>query len=198
MMTDVLTFENTYADKSLAGESSRFLKEVTPFLTRTNAEDGVQVQKSNDEFINTMRTLKLSSSVSIVQQKITSFTWHPNFSKLLLAAGDASGSIGKIFENVFSSAYFSPRMLMIDSSLIGFLDVEKQSEIESHMTPNRFVHVYDVHSSHVTGLTFDIYNPTRLLSTSKDGFVRLVDFTAEIFHPVIFTSTYFPMIGILF
>lgn len=59
----------------------------------------------------------------------------------------------------------------------GFWDIDHENDFRSR--------AYDVHTSHVTGLSFDKYNPLRLFSTSKDGFVRLLDFRSEVFDEVL-------------
>ena len=38
----------------------------------------------------------------------------------------------------------------------------------------------------MTGLSFDEYNPSRIFSTGRDGFVRLLDFRSEVFDEVWF------------
>lgn len=56
-------------------------------------------RKDISEFLGVMKTLELTSEgiVSVVRRKITSLAWHPNSDRLLLAAGDFYGSIGKYF-----------------------------------------------------------------------------------------------------
>lgn len=38
----------------------------------------------------------------------------------------------------------------------------------------------------MTGLSFDRYNPSRIFSSGRDGFVRLLDFRSEVFEEVLF------------
>ena len=38
----------------------------------------------------------------------------------------------------------------------------------------------------MTGLSFDRYNPSRIFSSGRDGFVRLLDFRSEVFDEVLF------------
>jgi len=49
---------------------------------------------------------------------------------------------------------------------------------------NQGVRVYDVHTAPVNCLSFDKFNPTRLLSTSYDGYIRCLDFHTSVFNEV--------------
>ena len=70
-------------------------------------------------------------------------------------------------------------MVQAYNLISGFWDIDCESEFQR-------TRIYDVHSSHVTGLSFDKFNPLRLLSTSQDGYVRLLDFRTEVFNEVLF------------
>ena len=53
---------------------------------------------------------------------------------------------------------------------------------------NQGVRAYKAHKQPVNCLSFDRFSPTRLLSTSYDGYVRCLDFhtQAKVFDEVIF------------
>lgn len=83
-------------DQSSLDESSIFVKEITPFLEKN--ESGVSGFVRNDlkEFVDLLKSFDVSTDDvnTVVPKKINSLAWHPNTSRLLLAVGDITGSIG--------------------------------------------------------------------------------------------------------
>lgn len=63
--------------------------------------------------------------------------------------------------------------------MAGFWDIDQHEDLHNG------VRAYDVHKKPVNCLSFDFFNPTRLLSTSYDGFVRRLDLKTNIFDEVL-------------
>ena len=91
----VVTLGNTYVDQSSVDDSSRFVSDITPFLEKD--ESSVSSPNDLNEFVNLVKSFDVSADgmVTVLPKKITSLCWHPNTSRLLLAVGDVTGSIGK-------------------------------------------------------------------------------------------------------
>lgn len=69
---------------------------------------------------------------------------------------------------------------MPPSSVLGFWDVDNIED------KRQGVRAFKVHSMPVNCLTFDKFNPTRLLSTSYDGYVRCLDFNSDKIDKVLY------------
>lgn len=161
-------------DQNSTEEFTKFVHELTFHLDKRESETRKRVPDDLCDFVKVMKSFELSSHgvPSVVTRRITSLTWHPNTSRPLIAVGDIIGSIGRTSLHVSSE-------LGVQSLFVfpGLWDIDHESETLR-------VSTHDIHTSHVTGLTFDKFNPLKLISTSRDGFVRLLDFSSGIIDEV--------------
>nr|CAH0112228.1 unnamed protein product [Daphnia galeata] len=155
-----LTLKNTYVDQSSVDESADFVRGILPFLQNGDSDERVSIPNDLQEFVQLMKTLELSDD------------------------GIASLSSGGRSRITSMAWHPNPERFILASAnvfgTIGFWDIDHESD-------NR-TSAYDVHTSHVTGLSFDRYNPSRIFSTGRDGFVRLLDFRSEVFDEIHNTS----------
>jgi len=96
-----MTLKNTYADQSSVGESSNFVSEIIPFLLKGDSGRKVSMPNDLQEFDQLMKTLELSdygiSNLSSAgNRRVTSMTWYPNPTRLILAPANVFGTIGRI------------------------------------------------------------------------------------------------------
>jgi hypothetical protein len=90
-----LTLSSTYADQESVEDSNKFMEEVIPLLEKK--EELEALPKDVQDFLKLMESFSVAEQgvAKVVKSRIYSMTWHPSNSKLLVAAGDRGGSIGK-------------------------------------------------------------------------------------------------------
>ena len=90
-----LTLSSTYADQESVEDSNKFMEEVIPLLEKK--EELEALPKDVQDFLKLMESFSIAEQgvAKVVKSRIYSLTWHPSNSKLLVAAGDRGGSIGK-------------------------------------------------------------------------------------------------------
>jgi hypothetical protein len=90
-----LTLSSTYADQESVEDSNKFMEEVIPLLEKK--EELEALPKDVQDFLKLMESFSVAEQgvAKVVKSRIYSLTWHPSNSKLLVAAGDRGGSIGK-------------------------------------------------------------------------------------------------------
>lgn len=89
-----LTLDNTYTDQEAVEDSANFIEDIVPLLEQQSEFEALP--KDLQHFLKVMETFTLSVEgvAKVVKSRIYSMAWHPGTAKLLLAAGDRSGSIG--------------------------------------------------------------------------------------------------------
>lgn len=157
---------DAYADPD-APDDVNFIEKMIPLLEKEGELE--KLPADLQDFLKLMKSFNIKEEgvAKVVKSRIYSLAWHPSASKLLVAVGDRDGNIGTIpskviIENLYSSLF-----------LPGFWDVD---DVEDK---HQGVRVFGVHSHPINCLSFDRYNPTRLLSTSYDGYVRCLDFQSS-------------------
>ncbi len=89
-----MTLSSAYADQDALEDSEQFLAQVVPLLEKKEELDALP--KDQRDFLKLISGLSVTPEgvAKVVKSRIYSLAWHPNTSKMLLAAGDRDGNIG--------------------------------------------------------------------------------------------------------
>jgi len=166
-------------------DSTKFIKAMVPLLEKCD-----ELEKLPDDLQSFMKVLKRfdmreEGLAKVTKAQIYSMDWHSSSAKFLIAAGDLNGNIGISTKNLLQVKLIVS-ILNISSFngyfVLGFWDIDQVND------KNQGVQQFKVHGMTVNCLSWDKYDPTRLLSTSYDGFVRCLDLRTNIIDEVNFQS----------
>lgn len=88
-----LTLTEAYVDQDSA-KDARLLEDIIPLLKTGGELEKLPIDQQ--AFLKLIQTFTVQEEgvVKVTKSRIYSLDWHPNASKLLLAAGDRDGNIG--------------------------------------------------------------------------------------------------------
>lgn len=93
--TGPLTLSDTYVDQESVEDSKQFIEAMIPLLEKEGELE--KLPADLQDFLKLLQTFNIAEEgvAKVVKSRIYSTAWHPSTCKLLLAAGDRDGNIGK-------------------------------------------------------------------------------------------------------
>ncbi|XP_046651661.1 WD repeat-containing protein 76-like isoform X2 [Daphnia pulicaria] len=175
-----MTLKNTYADQSSVDESSDFVRGIIPFLENGDSYERVSMPNDLQEFVQLMKTLQLSddgiSSLSSTGNRmITSMTWHPNPTRLILASANVSGTLG-FWDIDHETDFRRSRAFDVHNSRVTGLSFDKFNPLRLFSTGHDgFIYNTSESSKNVFPTCHLQKDPSTLIVSRADGQVVTVD-----------------------
>lgn len=183
-----MTLSSAYADQDALEDSEQFLAQVVPLLEKKEELDALP--KDQRDFLKLISGLSVTPEgvAKVVKSRIYSLAWHPNTSKMLLAAGDRDGNIGFWDVDAVEDKHNGVRAYDVHSAPINALSFDRFNPTRLFSTSydgrvrqldfnsNVFEEVYSIKVTRDTWTAYHVQkDPSTLLVSQSNGELVVVD-----------------------